>query len=174
MTTSTFPCLPRCPAGQRTTCSRVGVAVIVAACVVVPAVAGAFTAASVRDWYPMLAKPDWTPPAWVFGPVWTVLYAMMAVSASLVWLHRDETEPCGPLGFFAVQLAANLLWSVLFFGLRSPWLGFLDILLLWAAVGMTVVTFFQVRRLAGWLLVPYWLWVSFAACLNGAIALMGS
>lgn len=159
-------------AAEHRTASRVGVVVIVAACVAVEVVSGLVTAGPVRSWYPDLPKPSWTPPDWLFGPVWTALYATMALSASLVWLARDRDDVCCPLTAFGLQLAANLAWSALFFGLESPLLGFLDILLLWGLIGFTVVQFLGVSRVAGLLLVPYWLWVTYAAALNGAILAM--
>lgn len=168
----TTVCLHHHGTGRRSA-SWVGVAAIVAAVVLVQLIGGWVTAGSVRTWYPGVPKPGWTPPAWVFGPVWTVLYLMMAVAASLVWLARGRSAVCCPLTAFAVQLAANLAWSVCFFGLRSPLLGFIDICLLWVAVGVTVFQFFLVSRLAGWLMVPYWAWVTFAAVLNGAILVLG-
>jgi tryptophan-rich sensory protein len=147
-----------------------GVALVVAACLGVEAVSGAVTAASLRgDWYATLPKPTWTPPAQVFGPVWTGLYLLMAGAASVVWMTRDREDVCCPLAGFGLQLAANLAWTVLFFGLRAPFLAFLDVLLLWVLVGLTALHFFEVSRLAGWLMVPYWLWVSFAVALNAGI-----
>jgi tryptophan-rich sensory protein len=146
-----------------------GVVIIVTACGAVGLLGELVAAGPVRDWYPDLSKPTWTPPEWVFGPVWVVLYAMMAVAASLVWLARDREDVCCALTAFAVQLAANLAWSVLFFGLRHPLLGLIDVVILWFAIGVTVAHFFATSRTAGWLLVPYWAWVSYAAALNGAI-----
>lgn len=166
-------CLPRCPYDHRT-CSGIGITVIGLGCLAVAMLGGLVTIEPVHTWYPTISKPLWTPPDWVFGPVWTVLYAVMAIAASLVWLKRDTHDACGPMGLFVVQLAANLAWSVLFFGLHSPWLGFLDVVLLWAAVGMTTTAFFQVSATAGWLMVPYWLWATFAAMLNGSIVIMNS
>ena len=154
--------------------SRGGVALIVIACLAVEVVGGLVTSGSVASWYPALDKPTWTPPGWVFGPVWTALYLLMAVAASIVWLARDREEVCCPLTAFTVQLAANLLWSVLFFGMRSPLLAFLDLLLLWVVVGVSTAQFFTVSRLAGALMVPYFLWVSFAALLNGVIVAMAA
>ena len=151
----------------------VGVAVIVFACAVVPAIGAAVSAPAVDGWYAGVPKPNWTPPDWVFGPVWTALYALMAVAASLVWVSRNVDDVCCPLSAFGVQLALNLAWSVCFFGLRSPLLAFLDVCLLWVMVAVTTAEFFLVSRTAGWLMVPYLLWVTFAAALNGAILLLG-
>lgn len=150
-----------------------GVVAIVLAVAATAAIGGLVTAPAVRTWYPDLTKPSWTPPAEVFGPVWTTLYAMMAVAASIVWVKRGRgNDICCPMGAFGVQLLLNLAWSVLFFGLRSPLLGFLDICLLWVAVGVTVTQFFLISRPAGWLLVPYWAWLTFAVALNAAIVLL--
>jgi tryptophan-rich sensory protein len=150
------------------------VLVIVLAVAAVAAVGGLVTATSVRTWYPTLPRPAWTPPDRVFAPVWTVLYAMMAAAASIIWVRRAQFDICCPLGAFAIQLILNLAWPLLFFGLRSPLLGFLDICLLWVATGVTVTQFFLVSRAAGWLLAPYWAWVTFAAALNAAIVLLGA
>jgi tryptophan-rich sensory protein len=149
-----------------------GVAVIVAACVAVLAIGAAVSAPAVEGWYAGVPKPSWTPPRWVFGPVWAVLYAVTAVAASIVWLSR-RGDVCCPLAAFGVQLGLGLAWSVCFFGLRSPLLGFLDVCLLWVLVAVTAVEFFLVSRTAGWLMVPYWLWITFAAVLNATIILLG-
>ncbi|MBX9626191.1 MAG: tryptophan-rich sensory protein [Gemmataceae bacterium] len=159
-------------AGEHRAWTRGGVGVLAAACLAVAVAGGLVTAGPVKSWYPDLPKPGWTPPDWVFGPVWTALYLMMAVAASLVWLARDRDDVCCPLTAFGLQLTANLLWSVLFFGLESPLLGFLDILVMWGLVGLTTVQFWGVSRAAGGLLVPYWLWVTYAAVLNGSILLL--
>jgi tryptophan-rich sensory protein len=151
-----------------------GVASIVLAVSAVAVVGALVTAPAVRTWYPNLPRPAWTPPDWIFGPVWTVLYAMMAVAASIVWAERDRTDVCCPLGAFAVQLALNLAWPLLFFGLKSPLLAFLDICLLWVAAAVTATQFWLVSRAAAWLFVPYWAWVTFAAALNAAIVLLGA
>jgi tryptophan-rich sensory protein len=140
-----------------------------AAVAVVAAVGGAATASSVGTWYPALAKPAWTPPSWLFGPVWTALYAAMAVAGWAVWRARGWRQGRGPLVLFALQLLLNAAWSGLFFGLRAPGLALLGIALLWGAILATLVAFWRVRPLAGALLVPYLAWVSFAAALNAAI-----
>lgn len=124
------------------------------------------TSRSVTTWYPTLVKPPWTPPDWVFGPVWTVLYVLMAVAAWLVWRERARDAIGSALFLYDVQLALNVLWSALFFGMRSPGAGLIGIVALWAAIAGTLVAFWRIRRLAGWLLVPYLLWVSYAGGLN--------
>lgn len=124
---------------------------------------------SVHDWYPTLNKPEWRPPNWVFGPVWTALYLMMAIAAWLVYRSTPSSERTLALGFFFVQLLFNLMWSGLFFGLRSPLLGLIDISFLWMFVFCTVFLFCRVNGIAGLLLAPYLIWVSYAAILNAVI-----
>lgn len=138
----------------------------VALCLGVSGLGAWYTSGSVATWYPTLQKPEWNPPAWVFGPVWTVLYLMMATAAWLVWRRAGLRGATGPLAIFAVQLVLNAAWSPLFFGLRSPLAGLVDIVALWIAVGATLIACWRVVPLAGALLLPYWLWVSFATALN--------
>lgn len=134
-----------------------------------------FAAASVGgifgpgEWYASLRKPAWNPPGWVFGPVWFALYSMMAVAAWRVWREGGWRRQGGPLGWFLVQLALNAAWSPLFFGLRRPGVAFLEIVLLWVAIAVTLVRFRPVSRAAALLLAPYLAWVSFAAVLNFAL-----
>ncbi len=116
-------------------------------------------------WFEALRKPAWNPPNWVFAPVWTALYAMMAVAAWLVW----RTGARAPLACWLVQLALNAAWSWLFFGLERPDLAFVDIVVLWLAIAATLVTFAPVSRPAALLLAPYLAWVTFATVLNGTI-----
>lgn len=113
-------------------------------------------------WYASLHKPSWNPPGWLFGPVWTLLYAAMAVAAWLVW-QRGWSRA---LGWFGIQLALNAAWSPVFFGMQRIDLALVIMLLLWIAIAATTAAFFRVRRAAGWLLVPYLAWVTFAAVLN--------
>jgi tryptophan-rich sensory protein len=138
----------------------------IAVCLAVGALGGYATASPVTDWYPTLRKPSWNPPNWLFGPVWTTLYIMMAAAAWLVW-RRGQSRAAMIL--FFTQLALNLAWSFLFFGVRSPWLGLVGVVILWLALLATVIVFFQRDRLAGWLMLPYLAWVSFAAFLNFTI-----
>ena len=150
-----------------------GVVAIVAVCAAVLVIGAAVSAPGVEGWHAGGPEPNWPPPRWVFGPVWVVLYVVTAVAASIVWLSRRRGDVCCPLSAFGVQLALGLAWSVCFFGLRSPLLGFLDVCLLWVMVAVTAVEFFRVSRTAGWLMAPYWLWVTLAAVLNAAIILRG-
>ncbi|GMV84060.1 MAG: hypothetical protein AMXMBFR7_52440 [Planctomycetota bacterium] len=123
----------------------------------------------IANWYPSIAKPAWTPPAWVFGPVWSILYVLMGIAAWRVWRRDGLREGCLALGVFGLQLASNAIWSGLFFGLRQPGLALLDLLALWMLILVTIVLFAARDRLAAWLLGPYWVWVTFAAALNAAI-----
>ncbi|MEV4410880.1 TspO/MBR family protein [Catellatospora sp. NPDC049609] len=134
--------------------------------VLITAVIGGLAAADAGGQYAALAQPAWAPPSWLFGPVWTVLYVLIAISGWLVW-RRTGFGPA--LWVYAGQLVLNALWTPLFFG--AGWFGwaFAEITVLWLAIGATVVLFARISRAAAWLLVPYWLWVSFAAALNFAI-----
>lgn len=144
----------------------IGWLVFVAICFIAAAIGAWFTAGSVKSWYPALLKPAGTPPAWVFGPVWTTLYLLMGTAAWLVWRHRLDGNVTLGLTLFFVQLALNATWSFLFFGLRRPGLALLEILALLAAIIATVTSFAQVSRLAFWLMTPYLAWVLYATFLN--------
>ena len=117
------------------------------------------------EWYATLKKPSWNPPGWIFGPVWSALYTMMAVAAWLVWRQGGWGKQRKPLLIFLAQLALNALWTPLFFGLHRPGIAFGEIVLLWLAIAATSVVFRPVSRAAMLLLVPYLAWVSFAAAL---------
>jgi tryptophan-rich sensory protein len=144
--------------------------IAVAAPLIVGGLSGFATSSGVETWFPTLVKPAFNPPSWVFGPVWTVLYVLMGVAAFLVWKKGTETEGVrAALTLFAVQLALNGLWSILFFGMQSPGLAFMEIIVLWLAIAATIGTFWRVTQPAAWLLLPYLAWVSFAAVLNGSI-----
>ncbi len=125
-----------------------------------------FTRASVNTWYPQLQRPQWTPPNWIFGPVWTCLYLMMAISAWLVWRASGWAYARFALSLFAIQLVLNVLWSIIFFGMRKVGPAFAEILLLWMMIIATAVAFYPISLLAAWLLIPYILWVVFASYLN--------
>ena len=115
------------------------------------------------DWYDSLAKPEWNPPSWIFGPVWTVLYLMMAIAAWMVWKRNGWRQP---IRLYFLQLVLNAAWTPIFFGAHQPGWALVDILALWIAVLLTLLTFLRVSKAAGWLLVPYLAWVTFAAFLN--------
>lgn len=147
----------------------VALLVLLGVCFGTAAIGAAWTATAVHDWYPALQKPAWTPPDAVFGPVWSALYLLMALSAWLVWRRGGWTENSSALGLFTVQLILNLAWSGVFFALRTPAIAFVEIILLWCAIVVTLWSFRRVSTLAATLLVPYLLWVSYAAALNGTI-----
>ena len=126
-----------------------------------------FTSPAIPTWYANLVKPSFNPPNYVFAPVWTTLFIMMGISLFLIWRRAGDVDSIRPaLIFFGIQLLLNILWSVIFFGFHSPFAAFIEIIFLWCAIGFTIILFFTVSRAAGILLVPYILWVSFAAILN--------
>jgi tryptophan-rich sensory protein len=133
--------------------------------VFIAAALGGVASANAGSFYDQLARPPWAPPAWVFGPVWSVLYFLMGLAAWLVWRERGFRGARTALTLFLVQLAANVLWSWLFFTWHEGALAFIEILLLWGPIACTAVAFRRVRPLAGALLIPYLLWVAFAAAL---------
>ena len=141
----------------------------VGSCFAAAAVGAMFTNPNVPGWYANLAKPSWTPPGWVFGPVWSLLYLLMGISAWQVWRKTGFRAAAMPLGWFGVQLVLNAAWSGLFFGLRSPGAALIEIVLLWGAILATTIAFWRRSALAGWLMLPYLAWVSFAVALNLAI-----
>lgn len=136
------------------------------ACYLVAFFGSLATTSSVGTWYAALERPSWAPPNWLFAPVWTALYAMMAVAAWRVWVRAGWGHE---MGLFGAQLTLNLAWSMLFFGGRSPIAGLVDIVALWLLIAATLQAFWRRSVLAGWLMVPYLVWVSFAASLNYAI-----
>jgi len=133
------------------------------------AAAGAIASLDAPAFYGQLVKPAWAPPPSVFGPVWSVLYLLMGMAAWLVWRERPSQRVDGALGLYIVQLAANALWSWLFFGWHQGAWAFADVLLMWALVAATSAAFWRIRRLAGLLLLPYLAWVSFASALTWAV-----
>ncbi len=134
-----------------------------------------FTTPSITGWYAGVVKPALNPPAWVFGPVWTTLFALMGISAFLIWSsYAKATEDKKKvieiaLVLFGIQLVLNTLWSIIFFGLHSPAVAFIELIVLWLAILATIISFAKISRPAMWLLLPYILWVSFAGFLNYSI-----
>jgi len=140
----------------------------VIACLLAGGIGSIFTSPEIPTWYAALNKPDFSPPNWVFAPVWTTLYILMGVAAHLVYEKgaKNKAEVDAALALFTTQLALNMAWSFLFFGLHSPLYGLIGIVTLWLVIALTMVRFYGISRPAGLLLVPYILWVSFASVLN--------
>jgi translocator protein len=137
-----------------------------AAAVTAAALLGVLGVSGTSAEYQNLEQPSWAPPSWLFGPVWTILYAMIAVAGWLVWRRTGWNRA---LTVYAVQLILNAAWTPIFFGFGQYGLALIDIVLMWIAIGATVFLFRPVSRAAAWLLVPYWAWVTFATALNAAI-----
>lgn len=131
-----------------------------------------FTSSSVETWYVTLSKPSFTPPGWIFAPVWTTLYILIGLSFYLVWRKNFGEERKKVITVFFLQLLFNLLWSMLFFGLKNPLLGLIDIILLLFFIIFNIIIFYKISKTGGILLVPYLLWVSFASILNFSIFLL--
>ncbi|MFH2021964.1 MAG: TspO/MBR family protein [Patescibacteria group bacterium] len=129
-----------------------------------------FTTSAIPTWYKTLNKPVFSPPNWLFGPVWTLLYALMGISAYLIYQEGiGKKEVRAALVIFGGQLVLNALWSILFFGLKNPLLAFGEIILLWLFIILTIIKFYALNRTAAYLLLPYLFWVSFASILNFSI-----
>lgn len=146
--------------------------VLTATCLAVGYFSSLVTRPAVESWYPLIKKPVFNPPNWIFAPVWTILYVMMGIAGGLVWHEidtpRKEEVKKGML-FFAIQLALNALWSYLFFGLKNPLLALFEIMLLWLMIYETYAKFAKINRFAGYLFIPYLSWVGFAMVLNASI-----
>jgi len=141
--------------------------VSIAVCQLAGFIGSRFTTPAIPTWYATLEKPLFTPPSWVFAPVWITLFLLMGVSLFFVWREGVQSRQAKTaLILFAVQWVLNVLWSFLFFGLKSPVAGFLEIGFLWIAILLTILAFYRISRIAGFLLVPYMVWVGFAFVLN--------
>lgn len=138
-------------------------------CFAVAAIGGLATAKGVTTWYLTLEKPSFNPPSWLFGPVWTVLYIVMAIAFWKIWTLDPSHVQKNAMIWFGIQLGLNLLWSVLFFYLQVPGIALVEILLMWGAILMTIIKFGALVPWTGYILIPYLLWVSFASLLNAAI-----
>jgi tryptophan-rich sensory protein len=146
-----------------------GLVIAILVCLAAGWLGSRFTTPSLPEWYAGLRKPMWTPPSWVFGPVWTALYVCMGVAVWLVWREKGFAGASVAIVLFVVQLALNVAWSGIFFGLHRLAAAFAELAVLWVAIAVTLVLFWRVRPAAGWLLVPYEAWVTFAGALNFAI-----
>ena len=132
-----------------------------------------FTTPNIPTWYASLIKPVFNPPNWIFGPVWTILYILMGIAAFLIWQNGIKKKKVKvAIYIFAAQLFLNMLWSILFFGLQNPLLAFIEIIILWALILLTIIKFSEISKKAAYLLIPYILWVSFAVILNLFIYLL--
>lgn len=135
-------------------------------CLVAEFIGSMLTFISVNDWYQTLTKPTWTPPNWLFGPVWTTLYILMGISAWLVWNQGGFQQNKTALSIFFIQLFFNVIWSGLFFGLQQLTMAFIDIVLLWILILTMIITFYKSHKIAGLINILYLLWVSYAGALN--------
>ena len=137
-------------------------------CFAVAGVSSSWTASEISGWYRRLVRPVIAPPNWVFGPVWTLLYALMAIAAWRVWLSAPSPMRTWGLVLFVVQLGLNFAWSWIFFRQHAIGAALAEAVLLWAAIGATTLVFGRVAPVSAWLMAPYWAWVSFATVLNAA------
>jgi translocator protein len=134
-------------------------------------IGGFFTASSVSTWYVTLNKPFFNPPSWVFGPMWTFLYFLMGISLYFVWINKAKNKKSA-FTIFGIQMFLNAVWSVLFFGFQNPLFAFIEIILLWFAILFMIIYFYRINKTSAYLLIPYILWVSFAAVLNFSIFIL--
>lgn len=142
-------------------------------CLGVGSIGTIFTLSSIPTWYAGLTKPAFTPPNWLFGPAWTLLYALMGIAAYIIWakgLNKREVRIA--FSIFLAQLVLNAVWTPIFFGLHWLLLAFIEIIVLWLMILWTIIKFYRLSAPAGWLLLPYILWVSFAAALNLSVWLL--
>ena len=145
----------------------------IAICQLAGIIGSVFTAYSIPTWYASLVKPSFNPPNWIFSPVWITLYLLMGISLYIIWLSKAKPKyKKAAFTFFGLQLLLNALWSIIFFGLQAPFYAFIEIILLWISILITICFFYKISRPAAYLLVPYILWVSFAAVLNFFIFLL--
>jgi len=145
------------------------------ACEVIGSIGSIFTIPNISTWYAALAKPFFSPPNWLFAPAWGTLFLLMGIALYLVWESKGKKivqERKIALSWFTIQFALNVLWSFLFFGLRSPFFGFIGIVFLWFSIIITIFSFYKVNKNAAYLLIPYILWVSFAAILNYSVMVL--
>lgn len=132
-----------------------------------------FTYQAIPTWYRTLNKPWFSPPNWLFGPVWTLLYILLGISLFIVLAETKKSkERTGGIMFYFIQIILNALWSILFFGLKIPLIAFVEIIILWVTIAVTIGLFYRVNKTAGLILLPYLLWVSFASVLNLFIVLL--
>ncbi|MCX6163393.1 MAG: tryptophan-rich sensory protein [Ignavibacteriae bacterium] len=135
-------------------------------CQVAGIIGSLFTVSSIPIWYATLNKPAFNPPNWIFAPVWISLYILMGISFYLIWIKSDVQNFGFLLSVFLLQLVLNAFWTIIFFGLKSPLFAFIEIVVLWLVILFCIILFYRVSKISSYLLIPYLLWVSFAAVLN--------
>lgn len=151
----------------------VAIIVFILICQLAGFIGSFFTSPAIPVWYASLSKPIFTPPSWIFAPAWVTLYLLMGISAYLVWSKGIKKKKVKiALSVFGIQLILNICWSLIFFGLHAILFAFIEIILLWCAILLTIIKFNKLSKSAALLLIPYILWVSFAAVLNLAILLL--
>lgn len=141
-------------------------AVSIIICQLAGIIGSMFTAPNIPSWYATLVKPVFNPPNWIFAPVWISLYVLMAISFYLVWIKNDIPNFGFLMSLFVLQLVLNAFWTIIFFGLKSPFFAFIEIVVLWILILLCVISFYKISKTASVLLIPYLLWVTFAAVLN--------
>ncbi len=142
----------------------------VVACLLLGGISGIATTSSITGWYTTITKPSFNPPNWIFGPAWTLLYILMGIAFAMIWnAGTEKKEVKKAMKLFGLQLILNLIWSFLFFTMQNPAIAFIDIVILLIAINSTIRHFAAINKTAGYLLIPYLLWVSFATLLNGSI-----
>ena len=147
--------------------------IAVVGCELVGLLATPFTINAIPSWYQFLNKPPFSPPNWIFAPVWIILYFMMGVSVYLILIENTKKKAVkNGLLFFSIQLFLNFIWSLIFFGLKNPLLAFIEIIFLWIFILLSIIKFYKINNTASYLLIPYLLWVSFASVLNLSIILL--
>jgi tryptophan-rich sensory protein len=161
--------------GQITIHSYPKLAAAILFCLIVGSLGSLVTTTGSGSWYASLEKPFFAPPNWVFAPVWITLFILMGIALYLIWQCGTENRDVQiALGIFGVQFILNVIWSFLFFGLQSPLLGLIDIILLWVMIAATIRVFYRVKKSAAYFLIPYIAWVTLASALNGAIYFMNA
>lgn len=139
-------------------------------CLAVGGISGYFTSTEIPTWYSTINKPSFNPPNWIFGPVWTTLYILMGISFWLIWKSDVSTEVKNKaMLFFAIQLVLNFFWSIIFFSFHQTGFAFIEIIVMWIFILLSILSFYPISKTAAYLLIPYLLWVSFASVLNFAI-----
>ena len=139
-------------------------------CQIAGIIGSIFTAPSITSWYADLQKPAFSPPNWVFGPVWITLYTLMGISLYLVWNKKKNVKI--PLTLFSIQLILNSIWSIIFFGLQNPFYALIEIIILWIMILLTIISFYKISKKASFLLLPYIIWVTVATFLNYYILIL--